>query len=111
MNVHLNRKRLQVIFTEEAWANVETLTKAANRDFEVGTITYSDVVNEMALTGKVDLKALQIKRTDVKRSLRFIADQENVDLDSAIKTLMELKAKAGKRSPKHVQQIEAAQNG
>lgn len=111
MNAKDDKKRLQVIFSNEAWANVDALTKEANRDFDVGTVSYSDVVNELVLTGKVDLKLLQVRRTDVRRSLRSLASQETVDLDSAIKTLMELKSKIGKKSQKHILTGEEVQHG
>jgi|GEM_PF-1202337 len=94
------KKRLQVLFSEEAWSSIESLTEEANRGFEDGSITYSDVVNEMILNSKFDIKTLQAKHTDIKRSLRRMASQGDVDLDSAIKALMELKNKVGKRGSK-----------
>jgi hypothetical protein len=100
MNSTTSRKRSQIIFSDEAWAVIESLICEANRDFEVGTVTYSNIVNELVLTGKVDIKALQVKRTNVKRSLRFMAAQENVDLDAVIKTLTELKSKASRKIQK-----------
>jgi hypothetical protein len=74
--------------------------KDANRDFEDGNITFSDAVNEMVLSSKFDVKSIQAKHTNFKRSLRRIASQSDVDLDSAIKALMELKAKTQKRGSK-----------
>lgn len=91
------KKRLQIILTDEAWATVEGLTNEANQNFDVGHINYSDVINEMALTARVDVKALQTKHTDPRRALRLMASKEIVDIDSVIKSLMELKTKAGKR--------------
>lgn len=91
------KKRLQVVFTEEAWAAVEALTNDANQNFKVGTINFSDAVNEMVLSSRVDVKALQSKHTDLRRSLRVMASQEEVDIDSVIKSLTELKAKAGQK--------------
>lgn len=106
-----SKKRLQVVFTDEAWNAIESVTSEANRDFEVGTVSYSDVINEMVLSSKVDLKALQAKRTDIRRSLRYIAAQDTVDLDSAIKALLELKSKTGKRVMKLSAVTEEAAHG
>lgn len=88
-----------MILTPEAWAEVEALTNASNENFDVGAITYSDVINEMVLTAKVDVKTLQRKHTDIRRSIRAIASQNTIDLDSAIKALMELKSLNSKRKP------------
>jgi hypothetical protein len=86
------KKRLQVVFTEEAWAAVEALTNDANQNFDVGTISFSDAINEMVLSSRVDIKTLQNKHTDIRRTLRVMASQENVDIDSVIKNLKELKS-------------------
>jgi hypothetical protein len=91
------KKRLQVVFTEEAWAAVEALTTQANENFEAGSINYSDVINEMIVSARVDIKALQLKHTDLRRSLRSMASKGDLDLDTVIKSLMELKSRSGKR--------------
>lgn len=101
-------KRLQVVFSEEAWAVIESIAGEANKNFDVGSVTYSDVVNEMALSSKVDIKSLQLKHTNIRRSLRVMASKDDVDLDSVIKTLLELKAKTGRK--KMQQQSEEAAN-
>jgi septation ring formation regulator EzrA len=85
------KKRLQIALSDEALATVELLIKQANKDFETGHITYSDAINEMIMTSKVDIKTLQDKHTDVRRSLKSFAKQDDPDLDSLIKTLTELK--------------------
>lgn len=94
-------KRLQIVLTDETWTTVELFTQQANENFNVGSINYSDAINEMILAAKVDVKALQAKHTDVRRSLKVLAAQEDMDLDSVIKSLMELKAKTGKRGAKN----------
>ena len=91
------KKRLQIILSDDTWTLVEQVTNEANEKFDVGSITYSDVINEMILNSKVDLKALQLKHTDLRRSLRVMASKENIDVDSIIKNLIEFKAKTGKR--------------
>ena len=91
------KKRLQVVFTDEAWSAVESLTEQVNNNFDSGSINYSDVVNEMILSSRVDLKLLQLKHTDLRRTLRSIASKGEPDLDSVIKHLLELKARSGKR--------------
>ena len=93
-----DKKRLQVILSDEAWNAVEAVCNQASENFETGTINYSDVINEMILCSKVDIKALQQKHTNIRRSLKVLASKSDIDLDSAIKTLMELKARQnGKR--------------
>lgn len=94
------KKRLQVVMTDEAWEMVERVTAQANEGFDVGSIGYSDVINEMVLSSKIDLKALQLKHTNFRRSLRVLASKGDIDLDSAIRSLMDLKAKTARRSPR-----------
>lgn len=94
------KRKLQVLLSEESWTIVENTIKEANTDFANGTINYSDVLNELIPNAKVDVKTLQAKHTNIRKSLRTLATQKEIDLDSAIKTLMELKAKGSKRQPK-----------
>lgn len=102
------KKRLQIILSDDAWLAVENLTNEANENFDVGNINFSDVINEMILSSKVDVKALQMKHTDLRRSLRAMASKDSVDLDTVIKSLMDLKAKtSGRRSTKHISVDEA----
>lgn len=96
------KKRLQVVLTSESWAAVEQVASRAANGFNVGTITYSDVVNEMILVAKVDIDILRAKHTDVRRSLRSLAAKDSVDLDSAIKNLTELRNKTSRRRPTNV---------
>jgi len=111
MDQSQSKKRLQVVFSDEAWATVMALTKEANENFEVGSITYSDVVNELVICGKIDLKTLQLKKTDIKKSLRLMASQDQVDLDSVIKTLSELRAKPSRKTQKPSEPKEDSKNG
>ncbi len=87
-------KRLQIGLTDEAWQSVEALCQEANEGFEVGHITYSDMINEMILCAKPDIKLLQSKHTSVRRSLILLSGQKGLDLDAAIKALTELRAKS-----------------
>lgn len=91
------KKRVQVALPEEVCDAVEALVKEANQNFESGSISFSDVITEMVLTSKVDIKSLQAKHTDLRRTLRIMSAKEDLDIDGAIKHLTELKAKAGKR--------------
>lgn len=93
----MSKKRLQLILSEEAWKAVETLIEEATAGFEVGSISYSDAINEMILSAKVDIKALQLKHTDLRRSLRVMAAKDSVDIDSVIRSLTELKSKMGRK--------------
>lgn len=88
-------KRLQLALTDEARILVESLTEEANNGFDVGSISYSDVVSELIVTGKLDINVLRSKHTDIPRSLRKMASKADMDLDSAIKQLMELKSRTG----------------
>lgn len=91
-------KRLQIALSDEAWRNVEALSAEANQGFEVGHITYSDVINEMVLCAKPDVKLLQSKHTSVRKSLLMLSAQKGLDLDAAIKALTELRAKTKRAS-------------
>jgi hypothetical protein len=104
----MSKKRLQVILTDEAWSAVEALTQDANEKFDSGSINYSDVINEMVLSSKVDIKALQLKHTDLRRSLKALASKEDLDIELAIKSLMELKARGGTGKRKNNPSIEEA---
>ena len=90
-------KRLQVAFTDDTWTMVEAFTTQANENFDVGSISYSDVINELVCNSKIDIKNLQSKHTDVRRSLKSFASQKDIDLDVIIKTLTELKGKPQKK--------------
>lgn len=94
-------KRIQLILSDETWKLVETLHRDASDQFEVGNITYSDVIAEMILCSKVDVKALQAKHTDVRLSLKILAKQNGIDIDGAIKHLSELKLKTSKRPARY----------
>lgn len=89
------KKRIQLLLSDESWSAVEKITKEANRGFENGHITYSDVLNEMALNSCVDIGKLQTKHTNVRKSLRLLASQDNIDLDEMIKNLQNLKKLQG----------------
>lgn len=84
-------KRLQIAVSNEALIAVESLINEANKNFDMGHINYSDAINEMILNSKVDVKTLQDKHTDIRRSLKSYAKQEDPDLDGLIKKLTEIK--------------------
>lgn len=94
------KKRLQIILSDEAWQAVESLATEANQNFDNGNINYSDAINEMIISAKVDIRALQLKHTNLRKSLRSLALKGDIDIDSAIKTLLEIKSKSPKRTPK-----------
>jgi hypothetical protein len=52
------KRKLQVVLNDETWTAIEGLTKEANDGFINGTITYSDIVNEILLTAKLDIRGL-----------------------------------------------------
>ena len=91
------KKRLQIILNDAAWAAVESLSNEANSDFDGGHINYSALINEMILSSKVDIKTLQLKHTDLRKSLRALASKGDIDLDTVLKTLSELKSTTKKK--------------
>jgi len=91
-------KRLQLTLNGDAWAAVEILTSAANENFKNGRVTFSDAINEMILSAKVDIPLLQSKHINLRRSLRAMADQDEIDVEAAIKTLMDFKNKTSKKA-------------
>ncbi len=94
------KRKLQVILNDDSWAALESLTKEANDGFVNGSLTYSDIVNEIVLTAKLDIRGLQAKHTNIRKSLRLMAAQKEIDIDSAIRALMDLKSKGTKKSSK-----------
>ncbi len=100
-------KRIQIYLTDEAQTLVDKSLVEANENFETGTITISDLISEMVVTSKVDIKSLQLKRTNLRRSLQLLSKTRGIDLDSAIKTLIELRNKTNKKSHKTPTEPEA----
>lgn len=101
-------KRLQIVLSDDAWPIVESLCSEANNGFEAGHITYSDSINELILCSKPDVKQLQLKHTNIRRSLQLLSGQKDIDLDTAIKSLMELKAKTSRRPTRYQLEQEGA---
>ncbi len=97
------KRKLQVVLLDDAWKIIESVTTEANQDFKNGSINYSDVVNEMILTAKVDAKTLQAKHTNIRKSLRSLAAQKEIDFDAAIKALQEMKGKVVRKPLKAAQ--------
>lgn len=102
-------KRLQVVIIDEAWLQVEALSTEANKGFELGHITYSDVINEMILCSKPDVKQLQSKHTSVRKSLLLLASQKGIDAETAIKALTELRMKTSRRSARSQMELEVGE--
>ena len=94
------KRKLQVILNEESWAALESLSKEANEGFTTGSINMSDIVNEVLQTAKLDVRSLQAKHINIRRSLRQMASLKDIDIDLAIKSLMEMKANGSKRPAK-----------
>lgn len=93
-------KKLQVILANESWDALKKITDEANHDFHCGTINVSDVVNEMIVNTKIDIRLLQAKHINVRRTLRQMATQKDIDIDSVIQQLQEMKTSGPKRSSK-----------
>lgn len=103
------KKRIQVVLNDESWATVEKLTFDANEGFDNGNITYSDVLNEMALCSNVDIKKLQLKHTNIRKSLRLLASKKDLDVDVAIESLIALKKSLKGTTRKTKQKVEDQQ--
>ncbi len=93
-------KRIQVVLSQKALDELDKVLTAASTDFNTGTITLSDVVSEMVLSSNIDIKDLRIKHTNIRKYLKNLAQDENTDLDSALKTLLELKSQLSKKQLK-----------
>lgn len=94
------KKKITVMLSDEALLKVEKETQLASEGFESGRITISDVVNEMVLSSDIDIRSLQSKCINLKKSILNFAKQKNPDLDQMIKTLQELKGKSSKKPNK-----------
>ena len=86
-------KRTQVVLTLESWNMVEAITREVNENFDGGSVNFSDTINEMILNSKIDVKALQLKHTDLKKSLLALAKNPEVDVETVLKCISELKGK------------------
>lgn len=101
------KKKIQIVLSDESWSALESLTNEANEGFVNGTINYSDVVNDLIATGKIDIRGLQAKHTNIRKSLRLMASQKEIDIESAIKTLMDLKSKGVRKTTRGQMQMES----
>jgi hypothetical protein len=97
-------RKLQINLNEEAWKALETAAQEANHEFTAGTVTLSDVANEMILNAKIDVRILQAKHANIRKALRVMATQKDIDIESAIKNLMEMKSRAGQKRTSKTQQ-------
>lgn len=100
------KRKLQVALNDDSWSILEAMTNEANDGFKNGSITYSDVMNEIVTTAKLDIRLLQAKHTNIRKSLRLMASQKEIDIDSAIRALMDLKSKGAKRGAKSQMMME-----
>ena len=100
------KRKLQVALNDESQSTLEGLLKEVNNGFNNGNISCSDLVNEIILTAKVDIRELQMKHTNIRKSLRLLASQKDIDIDLAIKGLMELKTKGKTRTLKNQKSFE-----
>ncbi len=104
-------RKLQIMIAEDNWRTVESIFKEANLDFKCGNINYSDIINEMISIAKVDIRSLQAKNINVRKSLRSLASQKEIDLDGVIKFLTDFKNKSGRRAPKGSSVTEGSPSG
>ena len=98
-------RKLQINLNEEAWKALEAATQEANHEFTAGTVTLSDVANEMILNAKIDVRILQAKHANIRKALRVMATQKDIDIESAIKNLMEMKSRASQKRTSKAPQV------
>lgn len=92
-------KQVSLILSEDAWDIVKEKLAEVNRDFDGGRLKPCDVVNEMILTSKIDVKALQGKHINLKKLLRSLANKKDIEIDMVLKLVGEAKGKISKRKP------------
>ena len=90
-------KRLQLKLGEEALTKLDALVTQVNEGFTLGSISQSDIVEELIVAARVDAKALQRKHVDIKRYLKQMASDDTLDLDQAIKLLEEYRGQPNGR--------------
>lgn len=90
----MTEKRMQVVLSDEAWKVLESTASECSAGFTAGSISYSDIMNEMVLTSRVDIKALQLKHTDYRRIIKN-AMKEKMEFDTMFEMLQELRAQTG----------------
>ena len=101
-------KRLQIALGDDAWAVVEALTNEANQSFDSGHITFSDAINELIICSKPDVKELQLKHTSLRRSLVALAQMKDLEPETVIKRMNELRSRMSRRSTRSVIEQEVA---
>ena len=85
-------KRIQVILSEPAHKLLEDYVAEANTNFEDGTVLMVDVLELALEKAKIDIRELQIRKTNLKRTLKNISEKpDEIDLDTLIHRLESLK--------------------
>ncbi len=100
--------KIQINLCDESRKRLDNITAEANFDFLVGTITLSDVVSEMILQARIDIRTLQTKHTNVRKSLRLLASRKDIDLASAIEQLSEMQARSQKKPPRQQSLVDSS---
>lgn len=85
-------RRIALQLSQEAADRFDRLLSEANQEFEVGRVLASDLLNEIILSTKVDLRALQVKHLDLRRSLKVLSSKEGLDIESAIRFLTDMRS-------------------
>lgn len=98
-------RKTQLALSTEAWSKIEKIVLEANEGFENGSITNSDVANELILNGSADIKKLQKKHINVSKTLRSFASRKDLSLDEVIDHLVQLK-NGGAASKKKIKRSE-----
>ncbi|MEK6555652.1 MAG: hypothetical protein AABZ31_10455 [Bdellovibrionota bacterium] len=98
-------KRMRLNLADEACELLNTYTTEANAGFKQGRISKTDVLNEIILSTKVEIDGLRAKHIDVRKSLRLLSEEKQIDVHSALHALIEIKnqsAKANRRETKKI---------
>lgn len=93
-------KKLQVNLSTEAWEILEGHFNQLKGDHQNISINYSELISEIIIGSKIDIKHLQNKYTNLRKSLRELSKMKEIDLDLTIKSLIELKNKTLKKNSK-----------
>ncbi len=99
-------KRLQLFLNADAENKLTKVYEEITSNFNSGNIKISDVVSEMILSSEIDIKEIRLKYTDLKKSLIELAHADNLDVDAAIKALLELRNKNSKKVTKNVVKVQ-----
>ncbi len=93
-------KRLQIILSPHAYECLEKNHKEATQGFSQVKLNFSDVIEAMILTSKLNLTDLRLKHTDLRRTLLDLAKRKDISVEDIVIQMAELKSVLGKKETK-----------